>query len=141
MSTPTSRPHRPPSSGPGEPPAEEGLWELDLWNGSVLYNDWFRRRLQWPPHTVHRRLDDLRPNLAPGAWERLLNGIRAHLERQEPLDLTIDVQLHSHKEIWHVQGTVERTASGQPVYLAGSMKDISAGAAAGDPSTGEPSTP
>jgi len=135
MTTPTPRPHRPHAPDPSEPPADEGLWELDLWNGSVLYSEWFRRRLQWPPHTTHRRLEDLRPNLAPGAWESLLHGIRAHLERQEPLDLTIGVELYGHSEIWRVRGAVERTASGQPVYLAGSMKDISAQSAPAEPST------
>ena len=123
----TPRLHRPPDPGPGQPPADEGRWELDLWNGSVWYSEWFRRRLQWLPHTSHRRLEDLRPNLAPGAWEVLLQGIRAHLERQEPLNLTMGVQLlGGHTEIWQVLGTAERTAAGQPVYLAGSMKDITA---------------
>ena len=128
----TSQPHGSPATGPGEPtpgepPADEGHWELDLWNGSVRYSEWFRRRLQWPPHTNHHRLEDLRPNLAPGAWEVLLLGIRAHLERQEPLNLTMHVQLPGgHTEIWQVQGSAERTAAGQPVYLSGSMKEISA---------------
>jgi hypothetical protein len=123
----TPRLHRPPHPGLGEPPADEGRWELDLWNGSVWYSEWFRRRLQWLPHTSHRRLEDLRPNLAPGAWEMLLQGIRAHLERQEPLNLTLGVQLlGGHTEIWQVVGSAERTAAGLPVYLAGSMKDISA---------------
>jgi hypothetical protein len=107
---------------------------LDLWNGSVWYSEWFRRRLQWLPHTSHRRLEDLRPNLAPGAWEVLLQGIRAHLERQEPLNLTMGVRLLTgHTEIWQVVGAAERTAAGQPVYLAGRMKDISA-----DPGPAEP---
>jgi PAS domain-containing protein len=108
-----------------EPPEDEGRWELDLWNGSVWYSEWFRRRLQWLPHASHRRLEDLRPNLAPGSWELLLQGIRAHLERQEPLNLNLGVQLVGGRtEIWHVEGAAERTAAGQPVYLAGTMKDI-----------------
>ena len=129
-----TRLNRPPPPGPGDPPAEEGQWKLDLWNGSVWYSEWFRRRLQWPPHTSHRRLEDLRPNLAPGAWEALLLWIRAHLERQIPLDLTIGVQLEGGlTEIWQVIGSAERTAAGQPVYLAGSMKDLSAqGSPTGD---------
>ncbi len=123
MSTP--RPHRRTEPHLSEPPADEGRWELDLWNGSVWYSEWFRRRLHWLPHTSHRRLEDLRPNLAPGAWEALLQGIRAHLECQEPLNLTIDVQLLGGRtEIWQVEGTAERTAASQPIYLAGSMKAI-----------------
>ncbi len=121
----TPRPHRTPAPGPGEPQAEEGLWELDLWNGSVWYSDWFRRRLQWPAHTVHRRLEDLKAYFVPSGWEALLQAIRAHLERQEPLDIKVGVQLQGGlTETWRVLGSAERTAAGQPVYLAGSMKDI-----------------
>ncbi len=138
MPNSTPRPHRPPAPRPGEPPAEEGLWELDLWNGSVWYSEWFRRRLQWPPHTVHRRLEDLKGYLVPSGWEALLQGIRAHLERQEPLDLNVAVQLHDGlTETWRIVGSAERTAAGQPVYLAGSMKDIATEAHAvpgGEPS-------
>lgn len=96
-----------------------------MWNGSVWYSEWFRRRLQWPAHTVHRRLEDLKAYLLPEGWETLLQGIRAHLERQEPLDLKVAVQLQEgHTETWRVLGSVERTVAGQPVYLAGSMKGI-----------------
>ena len=103
------------------------MWELDLWNGSAWYSEWFRRRLQWPAHTVHRRLEDLKAYLVPEGWDALLQAIRAHLERQVPLDLKVGVQLQGGLiATWRVLGSVERTAAGQPVYLAGSMKDIEA---------------
>ncbi|MEP6884887.1 MAG: hypothetical protein ABJC66_09070 [Gammaproteobacteria bacterium] len=131
----TPRPPRAPATGAGEPPAEAGLWELDLWNGSVWYSDWFRHRLQWQPHTTHRRLEDLKAYLVPGGWELLLQGIRAHLERQEPLDIIVGIHLEGGRiETWRVRGTAERTAAGQPVYLAGNMIDTEESAALG----GEP---
>ena len=88
--------------------AVEGLWELDLWNGAASFSAWFHRKLQWPADVRRKRLDDLKPNLAPGAWEALLQGIRAHLERQAPLELTIEVRLPDGvSECWQVQGAVE----------------------------------
>ena len=41
--------------------------------------------------------------------------------------------LGGHTEIWQVLGAAERTAAGQPVYLAGSMKDITAPAGPNQP--------
>ena len=69
----------------------------------------------------------LRPNLAAGAWEVLLLQIRRHLELQTPLDAEIQVQLNDgHIEWWRMQGSAERNPGGQPVRLAGSVRDISA---------------
>jgi hypothetical protein len=105
--------------------AEEGHWELDLWNGAAGFSAWFHHKLQWPADVRRKRLDDIKPNLAPGAWEVLLLGIRAHLERQAPLDLQIEVRLPGGtSEWWQVQGAVERTPAGQPMTLAGTMREI-----------------
>jgi PAS domain-containing protein len=116
-----------PTPGAGELPPGGGLWGLDLWNGSAWFSDWLYRRLQWPAEVRRIRLEDLRPNLAAGAWEVLLLQIRRHLELQTPLDAEIQVQLNDgHIEWWRMQGSAERNPGGQPVRLAGSVRDISA---------------
>ena len=105
----------------------EGLWGLDLWSGHAWFSDWFSHRLQWPAGVVHKRLDHLRPHLPGGAWESLLAAIRDHLERQTPLDHKVCAQLPDGRiEWWRVQGAAERNAGGQPVYLSGSARDVSA---------------
>jgi hypothetical protein len=121
-----SRPAKPHAPGHGDEPAgEEGHWELDLWNGAARFSVWFHKKLQWPTDARRRRLDDLKPNLAPGAWEILLQGIRAHLEQQAPLEVQIEVRLPGGaSERWQVQGAVERTPAGQPMNLAGTMCNL-----------------
>ena len=57
----------------------------------------------------------------------MLLAIRNHLERQVPLDLKVRVQVEgSRLEWWRVQGSVERNAAGQPMHLAGTMREVSA---------------
>jgi PAS domain-containing protein len=126
MSNSAQGPRRTPASGAGETASAEGLWGLDLWNGSAWFSDWFYTRLQWPP-VKRKRLDDLQPYLPGGAWETLLVAIRCHMEQGTPLDVEIKVELPGGQiEWWQVQGTVERNVGGQPVYLAGRMRDATA---------------
>jgi PAS domain-containing protein len=114
-----------PATGAGEPvPSDEGVWELDLWNGSAWFNDWFYRRLQWPVQVERHKLADLQPHLTPEAWKTLLLGIRAHLELGTPLDTQIPVQTADRTEWWRIQGSVERNTGGQPVHLSGSARDV-----------------
>ena len=106
---------------------DQGIWGLDLWNGGAWFSDWFVQRLQWPAGVERKRLDALRPHLPGGAWESLLAAIRAHLERQIPLDVEVCVQLADGRlEWWRVQGVAEHNAGGQPVYLSGNVRDVSA---------------
>ena len=96
-------------------------------NGTAWFSEWFYRRLQWPVQVNRKRLGDLRPNLPAGAWETLLLGIRAHLERQVPLDATIPVQLPGGEiEWWRMRGAAEHNAFGKPVCLKGSVRHVSA---------------
>jgi hypothetical protein len=126
MSDSMPPPHKTPAPGAGELPPS-GLWGLDLWNGSAWFSDWFYQRLQWPTEVRRIRLEDLRPNLAAGAWELLLLQIRSHLELQTPLDAEIQVQVKGGQiECWRMQGSAERNPGGQPVRLDGSVCDISA---------------
>jgi hypothetical protein len=107
------------------PAAGEGRWGMDLWSGHTWFSDWFYTRLGWPPEAERRKLSDLRPSLPEGAWESLLLAIRDHLERQMPLDMRLRAQLPDGRiEYWNVQGLAERNAAGQPVYLAGKVRDV-----------------
>jgi PAS domain-containing protein len=104
----------------------DGLWEFDLLAGSAWFSDWFYRKLCWPLE-AKRTLRDLQPLLQPAGWEELMRKIRAHLERGLPLDLTVRVELPADQiEWWHVRGAALRNEAGQPVYLAGAVRDASA---------------
>jgi hypothetical protein len=128
MSDAAPPPDDTPAPGAGELPPATGLWGLDLWDGSAWFSDWFYQRLQWPTEARRIRLDNLRPNLAAGAWEALLLQIRNHLELQTPLDAEILVHVKGGQiERWRMQGSAERNPGGQPVRLAGSVRDITAG--------------
>jgi PAS domain-containing protein len=120
--SPRSNPAAPTSASPA---GTDGLWGLVLWKGSAWFSDWFYQRLQWPMAVKHTRLEDLRPNLPEGAWETLLAAIRSHLEQGKPLDAELRVQTNDGRiEWWHVTGAVEHNVGGQPVYLAGRMRDV-----------------
>jgi hypothetical protein len=123
LSSKTPAPHADaPLTGGGH-----GVWKLALWNGSVRFSAWFYRRLQWPAAVKRTRLDDLKPHLPAGGWEALMLAIRNHLEGQVPLDLEVRVQLDDRRtEWWRIQGSVERNTAGQPMYLAGTMREVSA---------------
>lgn len=124
MADPTPRTRLVPAPRAGEPPpSDEGRWELDLWNGSAWFNDWFYRRLQWPAEVERHKLADLEPHLTPEAWQTLLLAIRAHLELATPLDAQIPVQVtEARTERWRFQGCVERNTGGQPVHLSGTAR-------------------
>ena len=125
MADSTPRTRLVPTTGAGKPaPSDEGLWELDLWNGFASFNDWFYRRLHWPAEVERHKLADLEPHLTPEGWQTLLLGIRAHFELGTPLDAQILVQItQSRTERWRFQGSVERNTGGQPVHLSGSARE------------------
>jgi PAS domain-containing protein len=103
----------------------EGFWECDLIAGSAWFNDWFYRKLCWPQDAKRSTLGDLQPALRPGAWERLTAMFRDHLEKGFPFDLEIEVDLPgTGLERWRMRGSAQRNDAGQPVYLAGSMREI-----------------
>jgi hypothetical protein len=124
MSESAPPPSKSSASGADKPPGSgDGSWKLDLMDGTAWFSEWFYRRLQWPVQVNRKRLGDLQPHLLAGAWETLLQGIRAHLELQVPLDAKIPVQLPGGQtEWWRLQGAVERNAFGKPMYIKGSVR-------------------
>ena len=127
MSHSVPRPRKKPAPGAGKLPAGgDGTWELDLLSGTATFSDWFYQRLQWPPEVKRHRLADLRAHLPGGAWETLLLAIRAHLERQMPLDLPLAVHLPGGEiQRWRILGAAIRNERDKPVLLTGSARDIS----------------
>jgi hypothetical protein len=111
----------------------DGFWECDLIAGSAWFSDWFYRKLAWPQEAKRVALCDLQPALRPGVWERLIGTFRDHLEKGFPLDLEIEVDAPgATAERWRMRGTALRNGAGQPVYLAGSMREVSAPLAGSD---------
>jgi hypothetical protein len=127
MSDSVPRPRKKPAPGAGKlPVGSEGTWKLDLWSGTATFSHWFYQRLQWPWEVKRHRLADLRVHLPGGAWETLLLAIRAHLERQLPLDLALPVHLPGGEiQRWRILGSAIRNDRDKPVLLTGSARDIS----------------
>jgi hypothetical protein len=105
----------------------DGFWELDLSAGSAWFSEWFYQKLSWSAETKRTTLGDLQPLLPPAAWLELMARLRDHLEQGHPLDLEFEVRLpDGSMPWWRIQGSAHRNGSGQPVHLAGSMRDVSA---------------
>jgi PAS domain-containing protein len=113
----------------------DGLWECDLIAGSAWFNAWFYRKLGWPQDAKRTTLGDLQPALRPGVWERLMGMFRQHLEKGSPFDLELEVAVNGARERWRMQGSTQRNEAGQPVYLAGSMRELRDEAGSSDAST------
>jgi hypothetical protein len=110
----------------------DGFWECDLIAGSAWFSDWFYRKLAWPHDAKRAALCDLQPALRPGGWDRLMGTFRDHLEKGFALDLEIEVEVPgAGVERWRMRGAALRNGAGQPVYLAGSMREEAAGSDAG----------
>ena len=108
----------------------DGFWEFDLMDSSAWFSDWFYRKLRWASDTKRTTLVDLQPLLQPAAWDEMMRTIRAHLEQNLPLDLKLRVQVSPDQtEMWHMRGSTQRNPAGQPIHLAGSMREVSADAA------------
>ncbi|HTV94349.1 MAG TPA: hypothetical protein VME42_00015 [Steroidobacteraceae bacterium] len=127
MQEPRTRPRK--GAKPGARALEacgDGFWEFDLIDGSAWFNDWFYEKLAWSREARRTRLADLQPAVRPAAWDALMGKFREHLEKGAPLELDIEVDLSAAQcERWRIRGAAHRNGAGQPIYLAGSMRDVS----------------
>jgi hypothetical protein len=101
-----------------------GFWEFDLVDGSAWFNDWFFRKLGWSDKSRRATLSDLQPLVQPEAWDELMRTCRDHLEKGQPLNLEMEVRVGDERERWRMRGCAHRNDTGQPVFLAGSMRDV-----------------
>ncbi len=106
----------------------DGFWELDLKSGAAWYSSWFYQKLSWPTETRRTTLGELESVLKAPSWMELVARIRAHLEQGQPLELDVEVAAPGAavSPWWRIRGSVLRNAAGQPVHLAGSMREIGA---------------
>jgi hypothetical protein len=106
----------------------DGFWELDLKSGSAWYSPWFYQKLSWPTETRRTTLGELESVLKTESWTLLMAGIRAHLEQGRPLELDFEVAVPGVTVApwWRMRGSALRNAAGQPVHLAGSMREVGA---------------
>jgi hypothetical protein len=110
----------------------DGFWEFDLLSGSAWFSDWFYRKLGWSE--AKRSMLDLQPLLRPAGWDELMRQLRAQLEQGQPLDVELRVQVADRLECWQLRGAAQRNAAGQPIGLAGSVREVSAHPARPEPS-------
>ncbi len=104
----------------------DGFWEFDLLDGSAWFSEWFYRKLNWTSE-AKRTLLDLRPVLAPQQWDKLMAQFRLHFEQGAPLDMELNVDLAGQPSSrWQLRGSALRNDAGKPVFLAGSVRELSA---------------
>jgi hypothetical protein len=107
----------------------DGFWEFDLKDGTAWFSDWFYEKLAWGRDGKRTALTDLQAHLPPTAWNKLMAQIRSHLEQGAALDLEFDVRAAGDSlERWRIRGCAHRNAAGQPVHLAGSMREVDSAA-------------
>jgi hypothetical protein len=103
----------------------DGFWEFDLKDGTAWFSDWFYEKLAWERDGKPTALTDLQAQLPSTAWNELMAQIRSHLEQGAALDLEFDVRTAGDSlERWRIRGRAHRNAAGQPVHLAGSMREV-----------------
>ncbi len=102
----------------------DGFWEFDLLGGSAWFSDWFYRKLGWSE--ARRSMLDLQPLMRPADWEELMRKLRGQLEQAQPLDLELRVRVADGLECWQLRGAAQRNAAGQPIGLAGSVREVGA---------------
>jgi hypothetical protein len=100
----------------------DGFWEFDLLSGSAWFSDWFYRKLSWSE--ARRSMLDLQPLMRPVDWEELMRKLRGQLEQAQPLDLELRVRVADSLECWQLRGAAQRNAAGQPIGLAGSVREV-----------------
>jgi hypothetical protein len=100
----------------------DGFWEFDLLSGSAWFSDWFYRKLGWSE--ARRSMLDLQPLMRPEDWEELMRKLRGQLEQAQPLDLELRVRVADSLEFWQLRGAAQRNAAGQPIGLAGSVREV-----------------
>jgi hypothetical protein len=106
----------------------DGFWELDLKSGSAWYSPWFYQKLGWPAETRRTTLGELESVLKTESWTLLMAHIRAHLEQGHPLELDVEVAVPraAVSAWWRIRGSALRDTAGQPIHLAGSMREVGA---------------
>lgn len=118
-----SRPRKPPAPGwLALNACGDGFWEFDLLSGSAWFSDWFYRKLGWSE--ARRSMLDLQPLMRPADWEELMRKLRGQLEQAQPLDLELRIRVADSLERWQLRGAAQRNAAGQPIGLAGSVREV-----------------
>ena len=131
MPEPRSRPRKAPQAGwLALNACGDGFWEFDLLNGSAWFSDWFYRKLGWSE--ARRSMLDLQPLMRPADWEELMRKLRGQLEQAQPLDLELRVRVADGLECWQLRGAAQRNAAGQPIGIAGSVREVGAERAPGE---------
>ena len=102
----------------------DGFWEFDLLSGSAWFSDWFYRKLGWSE--ARRSMLDLQPLMRPADWDELMRKLRGQLEQAQPLDLELRVGVAYDLVCWQLRGAAQRNAAGQPIGLAGSVREVGA---------------
>ena len=125
MPEPRSRPRKAPQPGwLALNACGDGFWEFDLLSGSAWFSDWFYRKLGWSE--ARRSMLDLQPLMRPADWDELMRKLRGQLEQAQPLDLELRVRVADGLECWQLRGAAQRNAAGQPIGLAGSVREVGA---------------
>jgi diguanylate cyclase (GGDEF)-like protein/PAS domain S-box-containing protein len=105
---------------------QDGLWFWDLRTGSFSYNASYARLLLYEPDELRGDVEEWFSRVHPGYIEDLREDIAKHLEGKVAMFSNEHRLLrHDGGYIWvSARGTCQRDASGKPISLSGSLRDM-----------------
>ena len=106
---------------------EDGLWDWNIVTNEVYWSPRWKSILGYADDELTARTANYREILHPEDRERLEQHVESHLRHRTPID--IDVRLR-HKDghyIWvNSRGQAAWNEHGEPIFMAGSIRDITA---------------
>lgn len=100
--------------------SNDGIWELNLASGDVMWNQSFYDLLQ---RTAADRFEGLIHTDDLAAYHSIL---RAHLDKQAAFIMEARLRMQSGQYVWTmISGEAVHDESGQPIRMVGSVRDIS----------------
>lgn len=105
----------------------DGLWCLEVGTDECWYSPRFRELLGYSEENFPPLLSSWSEVLHPEDKETALEAVRNHLVRRQPYIIEYRLRTHSGEYRWfEARGQCTLDAKGQPVHLAGSIRDITA---------------
>jgi PAS domain S-box-containing protein len=108
--------------------AHLGSWNWDIHSNAISWSDENHRIFGYNPQGIQLRFDVFAGALHPEDRERVRSAIAAALEKGSPYDVECRI-VRPNGEIRHVacKGKVTRDKDGRPLYMAGTVLDITEG--------------
>jgi PAS domain S-box-containing protein len=102
-----------------------GIWDHDLRTGAQFYSTRYKEMLGYPEDAPEPAFGGFGSHIHEDDRPRVFESIRAHLAEHAPYDVDYRVRTRDGRLRWfHSRGQAVWDASGQPIRIAGSVRDV-----------------